>query len=357
MGAGRCEPLELGDVQGLVARGYGEPAAAARSCCVGIEDARGGAALARRAIAGMLTTADARPDGAAVNIAFTSSGLAQLGVDAATVARAFSNEFVDGMTTAAPHAASSATSTRTRRSAGTGAARARPTSTRCCSSTRATTAALAGARGASRPAALGAGVCRCSRRLDTSTSTARAVRLPRRHLAAVRRGAVEAGPARDDACAPASSSSATRTSTAVHGPAAARRPLRPRAQRHLPRLPPAAPGRPRLLALPRRATRRADGSTDPSARAAPRREDGRALAERRAARARARRATIRRSPRRTTSPTSSTTRTARAARSARTSAARIRATRSIRSPGTAESWAINRRHRILRRGREYGHGR
>ena len=71
---------------------------------------------------------------------------------------------------------------------------------------------------------------------------------------------------------------------------------RPRPQRHLPRLPPAASRTCRgFWRFVDEATRRPDGSATRGAAPA-RREDGRALAERRAARARARRATTRRSP-------------------------------------------------------------
>jgi Dyp-type peroxidase family len=89
---------ELADVQGLFARGYGNLRAAA-FLLLGIEDA----AAARRWLAdtaGAITSAEARPDERAVNLVFTSSGLARLGLAAETLAM-FSNEFVTGMTT--PH--------------------------------------------------------------------------------------------------------------------------------------------------------------------------------------------------------------------------------------------------------------
>ena len=87
----------------------------------------------------------------------------------------------------------------------------------------------------------------------------RAVRLPRRDLAAVRRGARQVRPARGD-----------RPRRRV--PARLRERVRPddrRApapQRQLPRLPPAEPGRRRLLAFVDEATRRPDGSSNPDAR-------------------------------------------------------------------------------------------
>jgi len=90
--------VDLPDVQGLFARGYGDLRAAA-FLLLGIEDA----AAARRWLgdtAAAITSSEARPDDRALNVAFTSSGLAQLGLPEATVAM-FSNEFVAGMTT--PH--------------------------------------------------------------------------------------------------------------------------------------------------------------------------------------------------------------------------------------------------------------
>jgi Dyp-type peroxidase family len=86
---------ELHDVQGLVARGYGN-LPAARFILVGIDDPAAGRAWLG-SVAGALTTADKRPDGQAVNVAVTASGLRKLGVDTATVGL-FSSEFADGMT-------------------------------------------------------------------------------------------------------------------------------------------------------------------------------------------------------------------------------------------------------------------
>jgi Dyp-type peroxidase family len=93
-----ASPLDLHDVQGLFARGYGELKAAA-FLLLGIEDA----AAARRWLgdtANAVTGADMRPSDRALNVAFTSSGLARLGLDR-SVLELFSNEFVAGMTT--PH--------------------------------------------------------------------------------------------------------------------------------------------------------------------------------------------------------------------------------------------------------------
>ena len=89
--------LELGDVQGLVARGYGTLSAAS-FLLLGLEDG----AAARRWLAKALdsiTSGDERPDRKALNVAFTSEGLSRLGLSGEVVQQ-FSNEFVHGMTTA-----------------------------------------------------------------------------------------------------------------------------------------------------------------------------------------------------------------------------------------------------------------
>ena len=90
--------LDLADIQGLFARGYGDLRAAA-FLLLGIEDP----AAARRWLgdtAGAITSSEARPDERALNLAFTSPGLSRLGLPEAALAM-FSNEFVAGMTT--PH--------------------------------------------------------------------------------------------------------------------------------------------------------------------------------------------------------------------------------------------------------------
>jgi Dyp-type peroxidase family len=88
--------LELGDVQGLFARGYGDLKSAA-FLLLKVEDA----VAARRWLgeASVTNAEDRRPEHAA-NVAFTSSGLERVGLPADAVAK-FSNEFVAGMTT--PH--------------------------------------------------------------------------------------------------------------------------------------------------------------------------------------------------------------------------------------------------------------
>jgi len=87
---------DLADVQGLVARGYGELTAA--SFLLGrIADG----AAARRWLAGAaphVTASNARPQGRALNIAFTSSGLRRLGLPDGVLER-FPSEFAGGMAT------------------------------------------------------------------------------------------------------------------------------------------------------------------------------------------------------------------------------------------------------------------
>ncbi|HEY7149339.1 MAG TPA: hypothetical protein VH420_07820 [Gaiellaceae bacterium] len=88
--------LELADVQGLVPRGYGMLNAAS-FLLLGLEDG----AAARRwlaSVVGSVTSGDERPEGLAVNLAFTSAGLRRLGL-ADDLVQQFSNEFVHGMTT------------------------------------------------------------------------------------------------------------------------------------------------------------------------------------------------------------------------------------------------------------------
>ena len=89
--------LELHDVQGLVARGYGDLTAAS-FVLLSFENPAG----ARRwlgSVAMTLTRADERPDGRAIQVALTSAGLRKLGLDERTVGE-FSTEFTGGMTTA-----------------------------------------------------------------------------------------------------------------------------------------------------------------------------------------------------------------------------------------------------------------
>ena len=91
-------PLDLHDIQGLVARGYGDLKAAA-FLLLAIEDAAAARHWLRDA-GSAITRADVRPADRALNVAFTSSGLERLGLDRDVLGQ-FSNEFVTGMTT--PH--------------------------------------------------------------------------------------------------------------------------------------------------------------------------------------------------------------------------------------------------------------
>jgi len=93
---GPAPHLELEDIQGLAARGYGNLRAAS-FLLVAVEDG----AAARRSLewlADSITPASERPVGKSVNVAFTASGLARLGLDA-LVEGGFSPEFVGGMVT------------------------------------------------------------------------------------------------------------------------------------------------------------------------------------------------------------------------------------------------------------------
>jgi Dyp-type peroxidase family len=98
MAAAALNPdLESDDMQGLLASGYGH-LQEARFLLLEIGDAgRAGRWLGR--LADELTTARAKSRGTAVNVALATSGLAKLGLDPA-LAR-FSDRFLDGMT--APH--------------------------------------------------------------------------------------------------------------------------------------------------------------------------------------------------------------------------------------------------------------
>jgi Dyp-type peroxidase family len=88
--------LELGDVQGLVARGYGTLTSALFVLLGVFDGAAGRRWLAE--IAESVTAGDERPGGRAVNVAFTSAGLERLGLSPEILAQ-FPNEFVNGMTT------------------------------------------------------------------------------------------------------------------------------------------------------------------------------------------------------------------------------------------------------------------
>ncbi|MEA2484895.1 MAG: hypothetical protein QOD46_6 [Actinomycetota bacterium] len=88
---------DLTDVQGLIARGYGG-LAAARFLILEFREGGADAAGWLRKIAAAVTPGTERPDRRAAHVAFTSPGLRKLGL--AEALGSFSNEFVDGMTTA-----------------------------------------------------------------------------------------------------------------------------------------------------------------------------------------------------------------------------------------------------------------
>lgn len=92
------ERLELEDIQGLFARGFGQ-LTAARYVLLEIEDARSAAAWLR-GVADRVTTGQERPTERAVNVALTARGMAKLGLPP-DVLGGFANELVSGMTT--PH--------------------------------------------------------------------------------------------------------------------------------------------------------------------------------------------------------------------------------------------------------------
>ena len=206
------------DVQGLFARGYGDLRAAA-FLLLGIEDA----AAARRwlgDLAGAITSSEARPDDRALNLAFTSSGLAQLGLPEAAL-QMFSNEFVAGMTTAhrsrilgdleenapAEWEWGGPSGPRYRhRAAPLRAGRCRPTAAR--------SGADRSARRRRARATPPAG--------NVGSGRVRALRLSRRDLAAVRRGPLEGRPAGDDRPRRGVPPRLPERVRPVHGPAAAR---------------------------------------------------------------------------------------------------------------------------------------
>ena len=235
---------------------------------------------------------------------------------------------------------------------GLGRARRARSTSRCSSTRRRRRAGLA-ARGARRPRRSAAGSrssAGSARRTSTASSRSASATGSRSRSS---RGSRKQRPAGDDRARRRVRARLPERVRPLHRqPLLDAPPARP--QRQLPRLPPAAAGRRRLLALPRRGDAAPDGSSDPQARLrlaakmVGRWPSGAPLA----LAPDARRPELadandfgyheRRPPR------------GRAARSARTSAARTRATRSTRARAASKSLAINRRHRLLRRGREYG---
>jgi len=90
--------LELEDIQGLVARGYGN-LRAATFLLIAVPE-RESATRWLGWLAETVTPASDRPEHESVNLAFAASGLAQLGLDP-TATEGFSAEFIEGMAT--PH--------------------------------------------------------------------------------------------------------------------------------------------------------------------------------------------------------------------------------------------------------------
>lgn len=89
--------IDLGDVQGIIRRGYGDMAHA-RFLLLQIHDP-GGAKRWLRDLVGNLTDGLDKPPEGRLNIAFTYDGLGLLGLESEALA-AFSREFREGMTTA-----------------------------------------------------------------------------------------------------------------------------------------------------------------------------------------------------------------------------------------------------------------
>lgn len=88
------QTVELDEVQGLVARGFGN-LKAAHFILLGVDDPKRARPWLGK-LAGSVTTAAPRPDRLAINLAFTAPGLRALGLDDSAMA-AFSFEFRDGM--------------------------------------------------------------------------------------------------------------------------------------------------------------------------------------------------------------------------------------------------------------------
>src|SRR3954453_18681933 len=89
--------VDADDVQGLVLQGYGKHRAAAYLVLQVTDGAGARSWLAR--LLPEITLGEARPSGAALNLALTSSGLAKLGLPSAPLS-GFSLEFLEGMPSA-----------------------------------------------------------------------------------------------------------------------------------------------------------------------------------------------------------------------------------------------------------------
>ena len=93
-----ADTLDLQDIQGLIIRGYGNLKAA---CYILLEiSSPGPAKIWLSALANTITTGQASPGEKALNVAFTYAGIKKLGLEPAILAM-FSNEFITGMAT--PH--------------------------------------------------------------------------------------------------------------------------------------------------------------------------------------------------------------------------------------------------------------
>ena len=93
-----ADTLDLQDIQGLIIRGYGNLRAA---CYILLEISDPQLAkIWLNAQAGTITAGQARPEEKAFNVAFTYAGIKKLGLEPAILAM-FSNEFINGM--AVPH--------------------------------------------------------------------------------------------------------------------------------------------------------------------------------------------------------------------------------------------------------------
>jgi Dyp-type peroxidase family len=92
------EQIDLDDIQGIIARGYGN----LTSACYVLLEIRDPASAKRwlGTLTGKITRGDEKPEDSALNVAFTSAGLRKLALPPEVLAM-FSNEFNGGMTT--PH--------------------------------------------------------------------------------------------------------------------------------------------------------------------------------------------------------------------------------------------------------------
>ena len=367
--------LELDDIQGLFARGYGDLPRGLVPAARGSTDAAAAAALARRTGADGHDGREQRPDGSRAQPRAHEPGLRGAGPARPSVAGdVLRTSSSTGMATAAPQPRCSATSARTRPADWEWGGPGRDPVARCCCSLYARDADAPGAlvaradrRDSARAAWSAAAPARARPTSTTSSRSASATGSRSRSSRALRRP----GRAERRSSAPASSCSATPTSTAST-PTGRCSPPRADPQRVLPPtrtgsgradlgrngsylvLRQLRAGRRRLLALRRRGDPRRRRAAPTRRRRAgwPRRWSAAGRAARRSCsrptpttRAR-RRERLRLPPRRP----------ARAALPGRRAHPPREPARLARAPARAatQSLAINRRHRLLRRGRSYG---